>query len=273
MTFNTGETSEELKSIYNPEGSTLRRSQLRMLEMVKFIDDICTKNNIDYFITAGNLIGAVRHGGFIPWDDDFDIVVSQKDLGKLKKLLLNQKSDFVLQCHKTDKGFVRHWPVLRDTKSEYIKDELVHAARKYKGLQVDIFSWESGVFKWGRRLSSLFVFFNEKYLVYRNGGGYKFLRELFFYFPEIFVVPVLRFFSLFRSKKVIGYGYDSIFVSKWNKDDVFPLKRITYEDTQLPAPNNPSAILLGEFGDDCKNLPPKNQRREHHGVDDVLFYD
>lgn len=273
MIYNTGETSEELKSKYNPDGSTLRRSQLRMLEMVKYIDHICSENNIEYFIASGNLIGAIRHGGFIPWDDDFDIVVAQKDYKKLYKLLLNQKSDFALQCHKTDKGFVRHWLVLRDTKSEYIKNELVHTARKYKGLQVDIFSWEFGVFKWGRRLSTLFVFFNEKYLVCKNSIRYKLLREVFYYFPEIFVVPILRFLSFFRSKRFVGYGYNSIFVSKWNYNDVFPLKRIPYEDSNLLAPKNPTAILIGEYGDDCKNLPPENQRREHHGVDDVKFYD
>ena len=78
MIYNTGETSEELKEKYNPDGSDTRRAQLRMLEMLHFIDDICKKNNIEYYINSGTLLGAVRHGGFIPWDDDLDICISRK---------------------------------------------------------------------------------------------------------------------------------------------------------------------------------------------------
>ena len=66
-------------SHYNPEGSTLRRAQLRMLEILKVVDDICTKHDIQYTLDGGTLIGAVRHGGFIPWDDDIDINVTRED--------------------------------------------------------------------------------------------------------------------------------------------------------------------------------------------------
>ena len=85
-TFNTGETEKELKEKYNPEGSTLRKAQLRMLEMAVFLDKVLKENGITYYIEAGNLLGAVRHGGFIPWDDDFDIAVDAKDIKKIKKI-------------------------------------------------------------------------------------------------------------------------------------------------------------------------------------------
>ena len=71
-------------SHYNPEGSTLRRAQLRMLEILKVVDDICTKHGIQNTLDGGTLIGAVRHGGFIPWDDDIDINVTREDLAKLR---------------------------------------------------------------------------------------------------------------------------------------------------------------------------------------------
>ena len=64
--YNTGETEEELKSNYNYEGSNLRKAQDRMLELLVFLDKVCTENDIDYFIGYGTLLGAVRHGGFIP---------------------------------------------------------------------------------------------------------------------------------------------------------------------------------------------------------------
>ena len=50
-----------------------RKLQLKILDIVKDIDDVCKKNNIEYYILYGSALGAIRHKGFIPWDDDFDI--------------------------------------------------------------------------------------------------------------------------------------------------------------------------------------------------------
>lgn len=86
----TVEIAEELKNKYNPEGSTLRKAQLRMLDMVLYIDKICKENNLQYHIESGNLLGAVRHNGFIPWDDDFDIALYRRDYKKLIKILKKQ---------------------------------------------------------------------------------------------------------------------------------------------------------------------------------------
>ena len=107
----TEELRRELKNKYNPDGSTLRKAQMRMVEMLKFIDKLCSDNNIDYWIDYGSLLGAVRHGGFIPWDDDMDIAMTWKDYKKFRKLMINNNpsDEFVLQCHKTDKGCYRVW--------------------------------------------------------------------------------------------------------------------------------------------------------------------
>ena len=51
----------------------IRNLQLKMLEMIKYIDELCRKNNIEYYIIFSSALGAIRHKGFIPWDDDFDI--------------------------------------------------------------------------------------------------------------------------------------------------------------------------------------------------------
>ena len=59
---------EQLRCQYNPDGSPLRELQLRMLEMLKCVDSICEKHNIRYWLSYGTLLGAVRHGGFIPWE-------------------------------------------------------------------------------------------------------------------------------------------------------------------------------------------------------------
>jgi len=77
-------TNEELREKYNPDGSELRHAQLRMLEMLSFLDKVCTENKITYWIDDGTLLGAVRHGGFIPWDDDVDVAMPLDDYSGLK---------------------------------------------------------------------------------------------------------------------------------------------------------------------------------------------
>ena len=143
--YNTGETDESLKSEYNPEGSDLRRAQLRMLEMLVFLDRICKENNLEYILGDGTLLGAVRHGGYIPWDDDLDVYMPAGDINRLAKIVNSGDYDFVVQTHQSDKGFVRQCAVLRDLKSEYIKSEFVHNQRKYRGLQIDLFQYGFGV--------------------------------------------------------------------------------------------------------------------------------
>ena len=80
------EETKCLREKYSPDGSTLRKAQLRMLEMLKFIDGVCKDNGIEYWIDYGTLLGAARHGGFIPWDDDTDICMT---IDNLKKFYIN----------------------------------------------------------------------------------------------------------------------------------------------------------------------------------------
>lgn len=87
----------ELRKRFNPDGSLLRRQQLRMLELLEVIDVICRKHQIPYWLSSGTLIGAARHKGFIPWDDDLDIEMLRSDYLRLLKVL---PQDFrtILHC-------------------------------------------------------------------------------------------------------------------------------------------------------------------------------
>ena len=59
--------------VYNPEGSTLRKDQLEMLKCLEAFAKICKEHNIQWWLCGGTLLGAARHGGFIPWGDDVDV--------------------------------------------------------------------------------------------------------------------------------------------------------------------------------------------------------
>ena len=88
-----------LRERFNPEGSILRRQQLRMLELLDAVDCICKKHNIPYWLSSGTLIGAARHNGFIPWDDDLDIEILRSDYLRLIKILPQELPGKALRIH------------------------------------------------------------------------------------------------------------------------------------------------------------------------------
>ena len=64
----------------------LRELQLKQLDMLVYFRDFCEKNNLTFYLIGGALIGALRNGGFVPWDDDVDVFMPRKDYEQLKKL-------------------------------------------------------------------------------------------------------------------------------------------------------------------------------------------
>lgn len=81
--------------------SMMKRCWAAQMEVIKTVDEICKKNNIDYFIISGTLMGAIRHGGYIPWDDDVDICMLRRDYQKFIKVAPNEVPEgyFIRNMH------------------------------------------------------------------------------------------------------------------------------------------------------------------------------
>ena len=264
----------ELRAKYNPDGSVLRRAQLRMLEMLKFIDEICLKNDIDYWIDCGTLLGAARHGGFIPWDDDMDICMTRESYKKFKKLMLSQNpsKEFVLQCDETDKGFYSTWDVLRDLKSEYIQDSPLHNMRKYRGVQVDIFYQDDQVWDFFRlKMITLYEKTVQRVIQSKKKIA-KILRPFlpFNYLVVKKILPSILHFVYHKKNDYYRLPYGAPFDEIRYKKNVFPLGRIEFEGMMFNAPGNVDAYLSDVYGD--WNKVPDDDQVQTHNVN-VLFFD
>ncbi|MBO5178246.1 MAG: LicD family protein [Lachnospiraceae bacterium] len=118
----------------------LRKLQLEQLELLKEVDRICRKNNIPYYITGGTMLGAVRHKGFIPWDDDIDVSMLRKDYHRFcvacgKDLDTNR---FFLQTWDTDKHYRYQYGRLRRNNTLYIRSGH-EDAKHHNGINIDLF--------------------------------------------------------------------------------------------------------------------------------------
>ena len=118
--------------------SAVRDVQMKILETMKFIDDVCRKNNIVYYIMGGTALGAIRHGGFIPWDDDLDIFMTPQEYEKFKKIVLSLDGDkFVLQEWKTVDKYVEYAKV-RMNGTTFIEECFKDRKDMHHGIYVDI---------------------------------------------------------------------------------------------------------------------------------------
>ena len=257
----------ELRQKYNPEGSKLRELQLHLLEILKVVDGICRRNNIPYWLSSGTLLGAVRHGGFIPWDDDIDIEIYYKDRKRFIEACSRElPPNLCLQYHDTEHEYYLNILKVRDVNGDI--GEQVHLGTKgyfdvpykAKGYFVDILCEESIV-----------PFF----LKVSNGLYYRLLIKRFVkkcspatcyrYFKMIRMFDsIFRMLSkCFADKNYLYHSYGSCFYSRRNIHYIEPLKEMRFENLTFLGPSNSDGYLRDMFGDYMK-LPEVDMRVYHH---------
>ena len=110
-----------------------------LLSGMKDIDKICRQNNIKYYLYAGTLLGAVVHKGFIPWDDDVDIVMFRSDYDKFEKIIKEQYKDkYFVQTYMTDYYHPNNRSKIRINGTEFLTDSEYDNKLKHNGVFIDI---------------------------------------------------------------------------------------------------------------------------------------
>lgn len=230
----------------------LRNLQLALVEMIRIFDKLCKKHNLQYFLCGGNVIGAVRHKGFIPWDDDVDVTMPREDYDKILPLFKDEMEKYGIVV-RSGGYFDNRGPMSR----------LAFAYKTLEtGVWLDIFpldtlnakgrleeirpelekaSWEYKAFydKHENKISNeeMLQKKNEIYGKYDclNNGSHKVMME-FLEFESVLVFH--------------------------DEDTVFPLHDAEYEGEMFPVPNNLELYIPAYYGNNYMSFPYGGV--EHH---------
>ena len=258
----------------------LRKAQLLMLKILKEVHKICEENNIKYFLSDGTLIGAIRHQGFIPWDDDLDIGMLREDYEKFCKIAPQILSEnFILQNFQTDKGYGLQFGKVILKNTVWIEQVAKNTNRQWSGIYIDIFPYDNITEnkKMQKLINRLYIFIQGLILIkfkYINISNYESMaKKLKYVLKKIYLCTI--------SKKLLIYIRDSIckrylnksktLVTKYggnfykNQNPYNFYKDLTlqnFEDTSFYIPKNYDKILKNLYGN-YMEIPPIEKQRQH----------
>lgn len=254
------------------------------IEILNFIDDFCKENDINYWLDCGTLLGAVRHKGYIPWDDDIDIGMLRKDYDKFMKIFNeNNKSNYRAYCYENDKNW--RYPfgkVLDENTILYEPDE--ETGEKIR-VYVDIFVYDNAPTK----ISTLKKMYKKRDIFYKLNNlqkfkkftlaekqKYNYIRYPFWLLFQLLPKNYFLKKSIKNEKKFknietgfVGNFSDMVSHIKCNKSIFDSFVELEFENKKYPAPVGYKEWLEAFYGDYMK-LPPIEKRVCHHKY--VAYY-
>ena len=235
-----------------------RSLQLKILEMVKDIDSVCKKNNITYYLAYGSCLGAVRHKGFIPWDDDFDIMLKYDDYKKFIKACQTDldPNKYFIQTLETDPNYYLSFGKIRN-----IQTTLIEENNKFEnmvnGIYIDVFplvGYPNG------KIKKAILEINRAFVLSANRN---IINNKFLYFIFKLVLKIFGKNNIIKycTKQCIKYKCEDCekIISVFDGDGVKigltsnsilgQPQYVEFEDIKLPIPENYDQYLKNLYGD------------------------
>lgn len=247
--------------------NTSKRIKEISVEILIDFDKFCKEHNLEYRISFGTLLGAVRHKGFIPWDDDIDVDMPIDDYIRFGKLWLKygDKEKYFLQTKKTDPKIPCPFYRLRLNNTTW--SEPNHETFPiHWGIPLDIFPVynlpkNKKLRKLQRRLNSRALRLCEYDWNHLNASR---LASWFYRQLTLMCLYGVRLISSFsESTHDIYYAYGYVNRREWKKEWMYPSKPIMFEGIELQSYPDPYAYLEWQYGEDYMTPPPEDQRQGH----------
>ena len=265
---------------------TLHRLQKLELEILKDFDALCTEHGITYFGCGGTAIGAVRHHGMIPWDDDIDVGLLRKDYEKF--LRIAKKKKYRKKYTVINAGTMENYPLMTTRwcrKGTKFKEDALKSIEGELGVFLDVYcfdnipdneilmkihGWRSWF--WGKML--ILYWLDEPVLYFGGFLGKAVTGTCKVVHTGLRVLHVSPRWLYRHAKRVSGcyngqetkranYLHDpKPFISIVDKADIFPVQRMDFDEQEICEPANVDAYLSKRFGD-YMTLPPQDQRHNH----------
>ena len=259
------------------EVTDIREIQQMELGIMEYIHEVCQKIGVKYFLAYGSLIGAVRHKGFIPWDDDMDICMLREDYEKLQDYLIaNPDERYEVMSYKNNLNYVYPFMKVQDNHT-YLLEEDVRIDSNM-GIYVDIFpvdgyendaNFKNKMTKLiKKRQLSCYTFkgiTNTKSVL---NSLIRYISVIIFYFTNTNKY-VAQIEELAKSRKVSDYEEVDYLIYKdmnkpvWRREWLEQVTTGTFEGKEFMIPKNYHEILTSDYGD-YMQLPPVEQRVSHH---------
>lgn len=251
------------------QAQTLRACQLKQIEILDEIDAVCRRHNIPYWLDAGTLLGAVRHGGFIPWDDDIDIGMNTEDVERFLEVAPQELPPHLFVQTPENEPTKEPLVKVRDLNSFFVEGGDNFQAPYEKGVYVDIFPFvtfpnvsRGFIRKVTRSIArSNSILGKAHYYSFRAFAEFFWFGSKLLFFKAIWSVACLLFPA--SKSKVTGYRViNNGFGNSHLKSSLWPLGTIMFEGKEYPAPADVDTYLKDLFHD-YMQVPPPEKRIIH----------
>jgi len=259
----------------------LKKAQSIMLIILKKFSSFCEKNDISYFLHAGTLLGAIRHNGFIPWDDDIDVGMLREDYDKFCKLFNKEQDDLILQNYDTDNGFGFPFSKLILKNTVWIESFAKNTNRIFQGIYLDIFVFDKipndeklqkKIYIHNKRLRAI-MHAKQNYSPTFDNKLKSVIYKILCFFTHFVSVKIiqkkqinlcLKYRNLKENYLVTNLGGD--FYENLNSDFLYKdLVKHKFEDSEFLIPREYDLILTRAYGDYM--TPPSNPTYKHQIIE------